>query len=549
MTNDRDAELGSLEELFRQAPAFFAVLLGPDHVFERANEAYLNLVGRREIIGKPLLEAIPELRGQGFVELLDGVLRTGKPYTARAVPATLVTPGQESRQLFVDLVYAPLRDADGAVIGIIAHGADVTEQVRARQSAEAAAAQLAERIEEADALTIELEESNEQLHDANVELEEAAEALARSENQFRTLANLIPTLAWMANPSGWIFWYNNRWYEYTGTSPEEMEGWGWQSVHDPAILPDVMERWTNSIATGETFEMEFPLRSVTGEFRWFITRVAPVKDSAGAVTRWFGTNTDVQAQHEATEAAHAANKAKSDFLAAISHETRQPINATLSFLQLFEMGMYGETTAEQKNAIDRIRRNQEQLLSVITDILSFARLEAGRLEMDAEPVPAAAIVSDLPALVEPFIAAKHIAFSIDCADESAVALGDREKILQILTNLVTNAVRATPSGGRITVHCTSAEDCVEFSVEDTGVGIPPDKVDHIFSPFVQLGRALNHPREGVGLGLAISRDFAEAMGGSLTATSILGEGSTFTLRLPRTQTRALERSAKGERSG
>jgi PAS domain S-box-containing protein len=538
-----DAELSEFEELFRQAPAFFAVLVGPDYVFERANEAYLTLVGGRDIIGKPLFEALPEVRGQGFVELLDGVVRTGKPYIARALPATIITkPGKEPEQVFVDLVYAPLRGADGSVIGIIAYGSDVTEQVRARQSAEIAAERLAQQVEEAEALAAELEESNDQLQELNAELEEAAEALARSEEQFRALANLIPTLAWIADATGWIYWYNDRWYEYTGTSPEEMKGWGWQSVHDPAVLPDVMERWTSSIATGQPFEMEFPLRSATGELRWFLTRVAPVKDAAGAVTRWFGLNTDVQAQHEATEAANAANKAKSDFLAAISHETRQPINATLSFLQLFEMGMYGEVSAEQRNALQRIRKNQEQLLAVITDILSFARLEAGRLELDSEPVPVSTILNDLPSLVESFVATKEIAFSIDCADESAVALGDREKILQILTNLVTNAVRATPKAGSIAVRCVRVGDSVEFCVDDTGVGIPADKIDHIFSPFVQLGRALNKPGEGVGLGLAISRDFAEAMGGSLTAKSTLGEGSTFTLRLPQVQAEAMERS-------
>ncbi|MGI8402366.1 MAG: sensor histidine kinase [Gemmatimonadaceae bacterium] len=172
--------------------------------------------------------------------------------------------------------------------------------------------------------------------------------------------------------------------------------------------------------------------------------------------------------------------------------------------------------------------------------------ELSGLELDATPVLAATILSDLPPLVEPLVAAKEISFSMDCADESVVALGDREKILQILTNLVTNAVRATAKGGRITVRCVNADDTVDFCVDDTGVGIPAEKLDHIFSPFVQLGRSLNNPGEGVGLGLAISRDFAKAMGGSLSATSALGEGSTFTLRLPRSQARELE-SSVGQR--
>ncbi len=125
------------------------------------------------------------------------------------------------------------------------------------------------------------------------------EAVLRSEEQFRTMANAIPQLAWMANPDGWIFWYNQGWYDYTGTTPQQMEGWGWQSVHDPAKLPEVMERWQASIATGEPFEMTFPLRSAPGKFRSFLTRVSPIKDASRRVLRWFGTNTDVEERQRA----------------------------------------------------------------------------------------------------------------------------------------------------------------------------------------------------------------------------------------------------------
>ncbi len=120
-----------------------------------------------------------------------------------------------------------------------------------------------------------------------------AAALRASEAQLRTLVDSIPQLAWMANADGWIFWYNRRWYEYTGTTPEQMQGWGWQSVHDPQELPKVVERWKASLRTGTAFEMPFPLRSAAGEYRWFLTRVVPLKDPEGKVLRWFGTNTDV----------------------------------------------------------------------------------------------------------------------------------------------------------------------------------------------------------------------------------------------------------------
>ena len=134
------------------------------------------------------------------------------------------------------------------------------------------------------------------------ERKRAEEALRESEQQFRTLANAIPQLCWMANADGWIFWYNDRWYEYTGTTPEQMQGWGWQSVHDPEALPKVLERWEGSIASGEPFDMVFPLRGADGVFRPFLTRVMPVRDRGGKVARWFGTNTDISEQRRTEEA-------------------------------------------------------------------------------------------------------------------------------------------------------------------------------------------------------------------------------------------------------
>jgi PAS domain S-box-containing protein len=127
---------------------------------------------------------------------------------------------------------------------------------------------------------------------------EAEEALRQSEQEFRALANSIPQLAWMTKPDGWIFWYNQRWYEYTGTTSGQMEGWGWQSVHDPAILPAVLQRWRDCVQTGHPFEMEFPLRGADGIYRWFLTRVVPLSDSAGKPLRWFGTSTNIHEQRQ-----------------------------------------------------------------------------------------------------------------------------------------------------------------------------------------------------------------------------------------------------------
>ncbi len=162
--------------------------------------------------------------------------------------------------------------------------------------------------------TVELEVQTEELNASAAQLEEMvaqaqkgrADSLAR-EMEIRTLANAIPTLAWTARPDGFIDWYNAQWYQYTGSTAEQMDGWGWQSVHDPKELPGVLEQWRQAIASGQEFEMTFPLRRSDGEFRRFLTRVTPVKDSEGIVVRWFGTNTDVETERAAREAAESAN--------------------------------------------------------------------------------------------------------------------------------------------------------------------------------------------------------------------------------------------------
>ncbi len=339
-------ERARLAEVFRQAPSFLAVLRGRDHVFEFANDAYFDLAGRSDILGKPLLDALPEVRGQGFTELLDGVLATGVPYIGRATRVMLRRgPQQQLEEVFVDFIYQPFVEPDGTRTGVVVHGSVVTEQVRARRElerhldeSEQSRIALEDANVELEEQQVELELINQQLQDQTAELEVQAEelqeataglqkrseeaeasanALADSERQWRLMLDAIPTLAWTARADGFIDWYNARWYEYTGTTAGDMEGWGWQSVHDPSTLPSVLDRWRSSIATGQTFEMTFPLRAGDGEFRQFLTRVSPVRDASGQVVRWFGTNTDVESDRALLAATEAAER-RAAYLADVS---------------------------------------------------------------------------------------------------------------------------------------------------------------------------------------------------------------------------------------
>ncbi len=554
---------------------------------------------------------------------------------------------------------------------------------------------------------------------------EAEASLRESEAQFRTLAESIPQLAWMAHADGHIFWYNRRWYDYTGTAAEDMEGWGWERVHHPNVLPRVVERWTASIRTGEPFEMEFPLRGGDGAFRAFLTRVEPVRDAQGKVFRWIGTNTDVEdlrsaerelgvaralAEARADEAeaagerlsvlaeagialsalpdagatmqslcglvvnrlagwcgvylaspegtleghhfacrgreaeasyrellerhpagaagegtlgrvmrtgativslpadgggaadwwrddslrllrylglhhvvavplsvgertlgvlalgrsagdgpfepedvelaeelarraagaverarlyeeALAASRAKTDFLATMSHELRTPLNAMIGYSDLLLDGIPDPLPEASGRQVGRIRRAARHLLSIIEEILTFSRLDAGRERVLRERVDLAELVGEVSAIVEPLAAERGLRFVVPRVQPGQALTTDPRKLRQILINLLGNAVKFTERG-EISFEIEARPETAVFRVRDTGIGIEPEHRARIFEPFWQVDAATTRDAGGTGLGLAVSRELARLLGGDLTLDSEPGVGSTFTLTLP-----------------
>jgi signal transduction histidine kinase len=240
-----------------------------------------------------------------------------------------------------------------------------------------------------------------------------------------------------------------------------------------------------------------------------------------------------EAAQDAQVAAETANAAKSSFLAAMSHELRTPLNAIAGYVQLIQMGLRGPVTAEQQADLHRIKRSHAYLLGLIEDVLNFAKLDAHQMEFHPRHVTVEEIMRDAETLLAPQMKASGITYKYNVCDSGLAVCADPDKTQQILVNLLTNAMKFTKPPGRVTVSCGFDDENVDICVSDTGVGIKSEDVDRVFEPFVQLGRGLSQPGEGVGLGLTISRDFARRMGGDLTVESAPGEGSTFTLRLPR----------------
>lgn len=234
----------------------------------------------------------------------------------------------------------------------------------------------------------------------------------------------------------------------------------------------------------------------------------------------------------AQQAAESANASKSNFLAAMSHELRTPLNAIAGYVELLELELRGPLTEEMRVDLARIKRSQKYLLGLIEEILVFSQLDAQRLEFNIRTVSVDAVVRDAEAMVDPQIRSKGIEYRFEACDPRITVLADSDKMQQVLINLLVNATKFTDAGGTITISCEPDDLTVKVRVADTGVGIPEEKLSHIFDAFVQLDRSLNRPREGVGLGLTISRELTRAMGGDLSVDSVVGRGSTFTITLP-----------------
>lgn len=489
--------------------------------------------------------------------------------------------------------------------------------------------------------------------------------LQESEVNFRQLANTIPQLAWMANPDGSIFWYNDRWYEYTGTAAADMQGWGWQKVHDPAVLPEVMDRWKQSLDTGTPFDMTFPLRGDDGEFRPFLTRVNPLRDSSGQVQLWFGTNTDIsermrleerfrstansapvliwisdtakactwfnkawvdfvgrdmeqeigsgwtenvhpedlehclsvyethfdkrqpfkmeyrmrrsdgewrwmidnglplydgaggafsgyigsciditelkaaeeerkrllEAEKAARAEAERVGHMKDEFLATLSHELRTPLNAILGYATLVHsMQMDPQEVKEAANVIQRNAKAQAQ---IIEDLLDMNRIIAGKIRLDIQNVSLSDVVNAAIETVAPSAEARDIQLQKFIDPLAGPVRGDPGRLQQVIWNLLTNAVKFTEKSGKVQVAVERVNSHVEISVVDTGQGIEPTFLPHVFDRFRQADSSTTRHHGGLGLGLAIVKQLVEAHGGSVRAKSPgIGKGSTFVVSLP-----------------
>jgi signal transduction histidine kinase len=241
------------------------------------------------------------------------------------------------------------------------------------------------------------------------------------------------------------------------------------------------------------------------------------------------------AREEAVAAAgraSLADRAKNDFLATMSHELRTPLNAIAGYAELLELGMRGPISEQQRDAIARIRRSERHLLGIVNDILMFSKSESGRIPLQLDNIPLIEAIEAVRYSIEPMLSACAIQLTVAGCDSPLSVVADRDRLHQVLVNILSNAVKFSEKHGSVTVHCEVREHLVAIVVKDEGPGIHDDNLETIFEPFVQLSSGLTRTAEGSGLGLAISRELARLMGGDVTVESVVGAGSSFTLTLP-----------------
>jgi PAS domain S-box-containing protein len=369
-------------------------------------------------------------------------------------------------------------------------------------------------------------------------------ALRESEQRFRLLVQNVRDYGiYLLDPEGHITSWNEGAEQISGFTYADVAGKHFSIFYPPEDLawgkPDFELR---EASREGRFEDEGWRVRKDGTLYWTNVIITPLFTPTGELIAFAKVTRDLTERRKAEQRAiedarrvaemETANRTKTEFLATMSHELRTPLNAIAGYVDLLSMGVRGPVTEQQREDLERIRRSQQHLLAIINDLLNFSRVEAGRVTYEIGSIEVGPIIDAVMAMVQPQVGAKGLTLTTSSCASVSTVLADEAKLQQILLNLLSNAVKFTGPAGRIEITCSQVHQRVQISVADNGPGIPEAAQESVFEPFVQLGRSLSSSHEGAGLGLAISRDLARAMGGDLTLESVEGRGATFTVSLP-----------------
>ncbi len=491
-----ETERGRLEEVFRLAPSFMAVLRGPEHVFERVNDRYTQLAGGRKLIGKTVREAFPELEGQEFFETIDRVYRTGEPFVGTDVRIMLRSGSGALEERTLEFVYQPMRDAAGVVSGILSHGIDLTDRKRA----------------EADLARVTAESE-------------------RRRRLYETALSNTPDLVYVfdvdhrftyANEALLALW-GRTWDEAIGRTCLELGYEPWHAaMHDREI--------DQVVATRRPIRGEVPFTGTNGR-RIYDYIFVPVIGAGGEVEAVAGTTRDVTERKAMEDALREADRRKDEFLALLAHELRNPLAPVRNGLQVLRLA---DTDADARtSAREMMERQIGHMVRLIDDLLDISRISRNKMELRRSEVLLTDVVSSAVETVRPMIEAAGQRLTVAMPPGPVYLDADLTRLAQVFGNLLSNSAKYTRQGGRIWLDARRRGEEIVVSVRDNGIGIPAESLPKIFDMFSQVDRSIERSTGGLGIGLALVKGLVEMHGGTVSAESGSdGKGSTFTVRLP-----------------
>lgn len=379
----------------------------------------------------------------------------------------------------------------------------------------------------------------------SIERARVLRTLGASENRFRIMADSAPVLIWLADATRAYTWFNKPWLDYTGRTMEQELGYGWAEGVHPDDMQRCLDTYIAAFDRRQTFTMEYRLRNRAGDYHWVLNNGTPLFNETGSFIGYIGSCVDIHdrkiaeqereelliAERAARTEAERANRLKDEFLSTLSHELRTPLNAMLGWSEMMRSGELAPEDVQM--GLEVINRNVRAQTQIVDDLLDMNRIISGRIRLEVQRTDVSEIIDAVLESIHPAADARHIRLTRIIDSASSPIMGDPGRLQQIIWNLLTNAVKFTPKDGKIQVIMRRTDSHVEIVVSDTGEGIAPADLPHIFERFRQVDSSTTRRHGGLGLGLAIVKSLTELHGGSVhVASPGLGKGTTFTLRLP-----------------